>query len=125
MKILLLSTVFVVAFTTLNYAQKTEISLEDAVLGQWRQFYPERMNNLTWRKDKDQFTFLSDDERNVMVQQAESPNSRVLFSIDDLNTAINEEFETIPPITFESPSEFSFQYRGRELWHISPGYKWL
>ena len=111
MKILLILNVFILSFTTLNFAQKSDFSLEEAVLGQWRQFYPQKIDNLTWMKNKNEFTFLSTDERNIMIQQVGSSNARVLFSLDDLNSALKEEFKTMPSITFESSTEFSFQYK--------------
>ncbi|MCH2023139.1 MAG: S9 family peptidase [Saprospiraceae bacterium] len=116
MKFFLLLLLMVVALTTNNYAQKLDISLEDAVLGQWRKFYPRGMNNLNWRKDRDQYTFLSKDSKNMMVQQVGSQNAAVFFSLNELNTALNEKFERIPNITFESSSAFSFQFKGRMYW---------
>jgi len=40
-----------------SFAQQKELTIEDAVIGRWRQFYPEDMMNLNWR-DSERFTYV-------------------------------------------------------------------
>lgn len=115
MKFLLL-----IVLTTLSLcsiAQDKELTLEDAVLGQWRQFYPTRLSNLSWRIDSDAITFRSDDGQQMMTQNiGPKASPKTLFNVEMLSTAIGEELSAMPFINWETAEQFTFTSKGQEYW---------
>lgn len=97
---------------------KQDLSLPDAVLGQWGKFYPTDIPNLTWRIGQDAFTFLSEDGMSLMQQKAEDKKEKAiaLFTLTDLNTALGENFSALPSIEWESATDFSFVEGGKSYW---------
>ncbi|WMX12999.1 MULTISPECIES: DPP IV N-terminal domain-containing protein [unclassified Aureispira] len=102
-------------------AQDKELTLEDAVLGQWRQFYPTRVANLTWRKGQDVVTFHSKDSKQIMMQKVGAKTAQELFDLKALNKAFGEELSRMPFIQWESEQEFSFVYGGQRFWMALEG----
>jgi dipeptidyl-peptidase 4 len=98
------------------HAQNNVLSLEESVLGQWRQFYPASVSNLNWIKNQDVLTFISDDGTKMMMQSINSPIPLVMFTLNDLNAAFSGTLEVIPSITWESYSSFSFNLKGKSVW---------
>ena len=40
------------------FAQKQKLSVEDAVIGQWRELYPETLSRLSWIPETDSYFYL-------------------------------------------------------------------
>jgi len=102
-------------------AQDKELTLEDAVLGQWRQFYPSRVSNLAWRKGQEAVTFQSKDGKEIMAQAIGSKTPKKLFDLTALNKAFGEELSRMPFIKWEAANEFSFSYGGQRFWMTIEG----
>lgn len=114
-----MKTLLIVVFTILSFvllAQDKELTLEDAVIGQWRQFYPSRVSNLTWRKEQDQITFHSDDASAIMTQKVGAKTATKLFDLNSLNEALGEDLGRLPYIRWETANDFSFNFRGKKYW---------
>ncbi len=60
-----------------------ELSINDAVIGQYRQFYPEYINNIRW-KDAENFTFVKD-YNSIEIVKLDSKKSESFLSLDDIN----------------------------------------
>lgn len=97
-------------------AQDKDLSLEEAVLGQWRQFYPTQVNNLTWRKEKDAITFQSKDGKYIMEQSVGAKTAQQLFDLTTLAKGLGEDLGRMPRIQWEAANEFSFAYKGQRFW---------
>ena len=46
----------VISFYTSAFSQKEILSLEDAIMGRWSKFAPERINELKWVKNSTEFS---------------------------------------------------------------------
>jgi dipeptidyl-peptidase-4 len=102
-------------------AQDKELTLEDAVMGQWRQFYPSRVSNLTWKKGEEAVTFHSKDGKQVMTQKVGAKTAQKLFDLAALNKGVGEELSRMPSIRWEASNEFSFSYGGQRYWMTMEG----
>ncbi len=45
--------IYLLSFTFVGFAQQKKLTIEDAVIGQWRQLYPTYLNGLDWRNDNE------------------------------------------------------------------------
>lgn len=107
--------VFLVIFIgigSIANAQQKEMSLQDAVIGQWRQFYPKHLANLQWRPKTDMITYRSAKGEKMMQRGLREQQERTLFGIGELSKAMGEELDYIPGIRWESKDVFRMNYRG-------------
>lgn len=69
---------------TFKFGEGTkELSIEDAVVGQYRQFYPDRLSNVQW-KDAKSYTFI-EKYRTIKKGSISSKKTKTLFSLDGMN----------------------------------------
>ncbi|WP_216616502.1 S9 family peptidase [Marinifilum caeruleilacunae] len=62
--------------------------MEDAILGQWRQFYPENISQLSWRADASEYTYVKENKI-MLVKPGGEPS--VLLSLEDFNKGIEAQ----------------------------------
>jgi dipeptidyl-peptidase-4 len=91
-------------------AQNKELDLEAAVLGQWRQFYPRGVNQLSWMKGTDSYSKVSSDNTQLIKVAVQAPLEQVVCTLEELNTATNSKLKRFPSISWQSPSSFSFMH---------------
>lgn len=100
-------------------AQKTPLSLEDAILG-GRKFAPERLSRLQWIPDSDRYTYYDSEGENprVLVRAVKDGSSQTLFSLPDLNAALEkagaEALSRMPGYSFDNNSRIVF-FHQRQL----------
>jgi len=86
-----------------------ELSIEDAVIGQYRSLYPEYKVNIRW-KDASKYTVVKD-YKNIEISKVGSKKSKVLFSLDQLNAMYNkaglDSLRYIVSINWLDPNHFS------------------
>jgi len=70
------------------YAQDKVLSMKDAILGQWRDFYPETVYQLNWRADKNEYSFV---ENNSIMVATPKASAKKIVSLDELNEALKEQ----------------------------------
>jgi len=93
-----------------NTASKS-LTIEDAVIGQYRQLYPEYILNLRWR-DAKHYTFIKDYNA---IQQTTISNlkTKTLFSLDDINAMYHkaglDSLSYIVKITWLNLNQFSIE----------------
>lgn len=110
--------VFLVIFLGIGglaHAQSKELTLQEAVLGQWRQFYPKHLSNLQWRPETDQIIYRSEEANKVMQQGIKDKEASLLFDLQALNQATEEEMNYIPAISWESKDVFRVNYQGKMM----------
>ncbi|MFK7799029.1 MAG: DPP IV N-terminal domain-containing protein [Aureispira sp.] len=112
---------FFLSIGNLIQAQKKELSLKDAVMGQWRQFYPDRLSNLQWRPDTDQVTYRSDDGDKIMQRGIKNKEGSTLFDLVVLNQAMEEELSYIPSIRWKDKEHFRLNFRGTIVTFVLEG----
>ncbi len=81
---------------TLNLETKTykiglgekELTLDNAIIGQYRQFYPDYILNIEW-KDKKHYTFIEDYSK-IMIASATQKGSKELIHLKEINKMYQE-----------------------------------
>ncbi|MEA3444011.1 MAG: DPP IV N-terminal domain-containing protein [Bacteroidota bacterium] len=112
---LLLAIIIVQLFILPVFSQQKELSLEDAVIGQWRQFYPDYISNLQWRGSLDDFTYLDGDS--LLQQNVAKKGITTLLTLNDMNTAFYsnglDSIKRFPHIAWIDNNVFSFRLKGQ------------
>lgn len=72
----------------LGVAQTKDLTLRQAVLGQWREFRPKTLFGLTWKPGSDSFTWLESGK--IMCEDASSGKKKVLITRKRLNALLAE-----------------------------------
>lgn len=102
--------IFLTQVLGLGFAQDKLLTIEDAIIGQWRALYPTTFYNLQWKGNSSDFTF--QDATKIYQQSATKSDSTVLLTIDDLNTALNnadiDSIKRIPYFDWETENELHF-----------------
>jgi len=76
------------AFGLFAYGQEKELTIEDAVVGRWRQFYPQDMMNLKWR-DNTRFTFVKN-WTEIVEGDVKAADEKSILNLDELNTILEK-----------------------------------
>ncbi|MDA3892307.1 MAG: DPP IV N-terminal domain-containing protein [Salinivirgaceae bacterium] len=102
---------FILSFITFfGFTQEKLFNIEEAVIGQWKNLYPQYMPNLQWRGETKNITF--QDYTNVYQQTIGSADSITIITLDELNkylvSADLDSMQTIPTIIWENENEFHF-----------------
>ena len=96
----------VISFCTSAFAQKETLSLEDAIMGRWSKFAPERINGLKWVKNSNEFSYLEKDK--LILENLDGATREILLS--DLNTHFSEDsLSRFPDIVWMDQERFRFQ----------------
>jgi dipeptidyl-peptidase-4 len=69
-------------------AQEKKLTMEDAILGQWRQFYPETLSRLAWRGESNEYTYVKGEK---IMAAVPGKKERVLLSLEAINKALKSE----------------------------------
>jgi dipeptidyl-peptidase-4 len=70
------------------YAQNNVLSMKDAIIGQWRNFYPENIYKLDWRAEKNEYSFI--DKSGIMIGSPKT-EAKLLVRLEDINIALKAE----------------------------------
>ncbi|MDA3911866.1 MAG: DPP IV N-terminal domain-containing protein [Bacteroidales bacterium] len=70
-----------------SIAQKKDLSMEDAVVGMWRQYYPEYRRNMQWHGDSKHITFVSSE--GLMQESIASDKSKCILNLETLNEILD------------------------------------
>jgi len=94
-------------------AQKADLTLSDAIMQQWRKYYPKRLNNLQWVPEQKKFTYLNDTYDTLWIQSVKDKDPSVFFTLDDMGAALSQGLEHIAPIRWESQDMISLKYKNK------------
>eukprot|EP01029_Cantina_marsupialis_P032249 TRINITY_DN966_c1_g1_i10.p2 TRINITY_DN966_c1_g1~~TRINITY_DN966_c1_g1_i10.p2 ORF type:complete len:719 (-),score=86.23 TRINITY_DN966_c1_g1_i10:7805-9961(-) len=90
-------------------AQVKKLTMEDAILGQWRQFYPETLRGLDWKGDSQEYAYVKGDE---IVAAVPGKKERVVLTLADLNKSLKakqiKELKYFPGFKWTSSSVIEF-----------------
>jgi len=107
-----------------NYAQTDVFTMQEAVIGQWRELYPKTLWNAQWQGNSHTFTF---QDKQILYQQSVSNSDSIkLVTLAKLNESVQragfDSLATFPAIQWESATEFSF-YCGASwlVYHLKEG----
>lgn len=90
--------------TAISFGQK-DLSLEDAVMQQYRKFLPEQPMMYNWIPDTDCYTYL-DGYIKLMKSSASKKESEQLLTIQELNTALGSELQWFSGFEWKDANEF-------------------
>jgi dipeptidyl-peptidase-4 len=102
-----LFTVFFVLFIGTIWSQKQELSLKDAVLGQYRTFGPDRMYNFQWIPGTDSYSYVEKTYQRLYKSTVKSKDSIELLSIQQFNTTLGAELYNFYGLEWISKDEFT------------------
>lgn len=92
-------------------AQK-DLSLEEAVMGQYQQFYPENIFGFSWVPNTDDYSYL-DKYTNLMYANAKNGNDKKILTIQEVNEKMETGFRYFSG--FEWKNKTSFYLKGKNV----------
>lgn len=109
--------IFFICLISVLASQKS-LSLEDAVMQQYRAFYPERIIGFNWLPNTTDYVYLSNDQTTLFKSSVSSKKDEVLFSIDDLEEILDTEIYRFYPMQFKSKDLF-FMNDGTSFYKVN------
>ena len=109
--IMLLTLCFWIGLSSL--AQQKKLTIEDAVVGRWRQFYPEDMMSVKW-KDGENFTYVKAWDELIQVNIKNSEEKAVI-KLDKINEILKKN--ELPAMRYIS----DYEWDGSDLLRIESG----
>ena len=109
-------------------AQEKTLSLEDVVLRQFAQFYPESIAGLQWVAGTDGYSWLSDDYQSVLHRQVGRAKTDTLVTVKEINQALDLGLKTNPNPNWLDSERFYFSHnKAYYIFDIKKktGEKWL
>ena len=89
------------------YAQKDSLNLEDAILGRWSKFAPDRISGLQWVKNSDDFCYYEDG--GLVIENLDG--TKETLKLSTLNNSLGKDsLNTFPRITWVSEQSFRFNH---------------
>lgn len=105
--------VFIVLFIGLTSFAQADLSLEDAVMQQWRNFYPSHTLMVNWIPDTKTYSYLSSDYRTLKMGNVKKSSSTDLLNIDDLKDITGESFPYAMVIQWKDENNFYTSNKGK------------
>jgi dipeptidyl-peptidase-4 len=95
-----------ILLTAPSFAQKSELTLKDAVLGQYRTFGPDRMYSFQWIPDADAYSYNDKSYQTLFKSTVKGKDEEVLLTIQQLNEALVSELYSFWGLEWISKDEF-------------------
>ncbi len=99
---------FIVAtlISAVLFAQKKELVLKDAVLGQYRTFGPDRMYGFQWLPGTDTYSFYSKNYQTLMKSSVKETKDSEWFTIQSVNKALGSELSSFASLEWKDEHVF-------------------
>ncbi|MFK8037037.1 MAG: DPP IV N-terminal domain-containing protein [Crocinitomicaceae bacterium] len=98
---------FLMLFIAFNLqAQKTELTLKNAVMQQYRGYYPERTLMFKWIEGTNNYSYLSSDYQTLMKGSIKSKEGEAIFTTTDIEKITGEKAPYINVMKWINPNEF-------------------
>ncbi len=102
--------VFFLIITFNSFSQSKTLTMEEAVIGQKRELYPETLVNLQWRGNNESVIY--QDYYTIYEKTINHNQEKELTTLNQLNSALKtikkDTLSTIPKVAFESADIFTF-----------------
>ena len=112
----LISLLFISLFG-LTMAQK-ELTLDDAVMQQYRKFYPERITGFSWLPNTTKYVYLSSDRGILYKSSPATKKEEVLLNIKELNQLLGTKLWGFYPLEFTNEHTF-FMNDGTSFYEVN------
>ncbi|TNE74474.1 MAG: S9 family peptidase [Bacteroidetes bacterium] len=100
------SIVFIYVFFVFGaIGQLKELTLEDAVLQQYRNFYPDALTAFSWIPESDSYTYLQAYQK-LMKASVKNTDAQEFMTIQELNTKLNSELYWFSGFQWKNANEF-------------------
>ncbi len=86
--LLLIILLFVTASSV--FAQKKELTIKDAVIGQYRSLYPERIYNIKWIGETSNYSYYNATDNNIKQGSVKSKKDKVILTTESLNEILKK-----------------------------------
>lgn len=89
------------------FAQKEILTLDQAIMGRWSKFAPERLNNLQWIPGSNTFCYTK--ENSLLIENQEGPVKIIYLS--KINKLLTKDSLTVfPPVKWLNESDLKFTH---------------
>lgn len=102
----IIAVLFVGLISWSSVAQNKEISLSDAVMNQYRTFYPEHTTLFNWIPTTENYSFLSNDYQTLKMGNMKSDKSIDLITAKELATLTNETVPYVNVLKWKDATHF-------------------
>ncbi|MBE9468652.1 MAG: S9 family peptidase [Bacteroidetes bacterium] len=117
MKKLTLFLFLISCFSSILMAQQKELTIKDAVIGQWQNLYPEYIQQIKWQDKTDHFTFV--ENRNLIQSKVSSSKTDTLVYLKDINNVLHsnsiDSIKYFPRYSWKDKNSFKFSYKNHFL----------
>ncbi|MFN5911033.1 MAG: DPP IV N-terminal domain-containing protein [Bacteroidota bacterium] len=96
----------IAAFSFQSFAQQKELTLKDAVLGQFRTYGPDRMYGFQWIPDTDCYIYFSKNYQTMYKSAVSNSKDLEWFTIQKLNDALGAELSGFFGVEWKNSTEF-------------------
>jgi dipeptidyl-peptidase-4 len=94
-----------IALSTVTNAQKKELTLKDAVLGQFRTFGPDRLYGFQWIPDTDCYSFFSKNYQTLYKNSVKGTTDQEILTVQKLNMALKAELSSLFGLEWKNQNE--------------------
>ena len=108
-----ISAVAIIAFVGLSVNAQKELSLSDAVMGQYRQFYPQSTVMVKWIPDTKTYSYLSADYQTIKIGNAKKSASTDLLTSAEMAEMTGETFGYAKIIDWKDENNFYTSANGK------------
>jgi len=121
-KLGLLATMVILFATDFSYAQDKKLSMKDAVIGQWRELYPETISRLNWIPESNAYYFM---DGNVLKQSSpESSEETTVYNLEQLNALLGlskeqNKLKRFPRFSWLDQNTIQIQHKAKR-YQINP-----
>jgi len=112
MKIKIVS-LLVIAFVGLTTFSQKEIDLKDAVMQQYRKFYPSSTNMVKWIPDTKTYSYVSKDYQTLRMGNAKKSSSTDLLTTADMAKMTGENFGYAKVLSWKDENNFYTSANGK------------
>lgn len=111
---------FFLVIASFSFGQK-ELTLKDAVLQQYRSFYPERPVLFNWYSSRQEYSYLKE-YTTLMKSSVKAKTDETLMTIQDVNSIAGVKFAWFSGFEWLNPSEFLIN-NGQQYVRVNPAAK--
>ncbi len=101
---------------SVTFAQNKQLTIDEAVSQQYRQFYPDRYTDLTWQGETDNFVFIKDWSE-LYSNNAKKDDEKLICDLTDINKELRKlkepKFTYIYGVNWLDNEKFSMEQEGR------------
>jgi dipeptidyl-peptidase-4 len=94
-----------IALTTVTDAQKKDLTLKDAVMGQFRTFGPDRLYGFQWIPKTDSYTFFSKNYQILYKNSVKGTADQEILTVQKLSAALGAELSSLFGLEWKNENE--------------------